>query len=207
MPRASLATGNGKCQRRPAARHWGIMARMTEMMNWTLITYLQAGAYIAIMIAVFGGPQMLSSYFEARNRRADRLENESNTERRHREVMDAEARREERREERRLEERREERDERRQEEERRQDERRQEAEERRQEAELRRQESEAAERRHQELLTALIAAISNGRDRGDDQSRLVETLRQTVEALAIENARLRQRNGNGNPPPQATPGE
>ena len=185
------------------------------MMNWTLITYLQAGAYIAIMIAVFGGPQMLSSYFEARNRRADRLENESNTERRHREVMDAEARREERREERRLEERREERqreqEDRRQEEERRQDERRQEEErrqdERRQEAELRRQESEAAERRHQELLTALIAAISNGRDRGDDQSRLVETLRQTVEALAIENARLRQRNGNGNPPPQATPGE
>ena len=54
---------------------------------------------------------------------------------------------------------------------------------------------------------ALIAAISNGRDRGDDQSRLVETLRQTVEALAIENARLRQRNGNGNPPPQAPPGE
>ena len=180
-------------------------------MNWTLITYLQAGAYIAIMIAVFGGPQMLSSYFEARNRRADRLENESNAERRHREVMDAEARREERREERRLEERREERlreqEDRRQEEERRQEERRQEAEERRQEAELRRQESEAAERRHQELLTALIAAISNGRDRGDDQSRLVETLRQTVEALAIENARLRQRNGNGNPPPQATPGE
>ena len=188
---------------------------MTEMTNWTLITYLQAGAYIAIMIAVFGGPQMLSSYFEARNRRADRLENESNTERRHREVMDAEARREERREERRLEERREERqreqEERRQEEERRQDERRQGEErrqdERRQEAELRRQESEAAERRHQELLTALIAAISNGRDRGDDQSRLVETLRQTVETLAIENARLRQRNGNGNPPPQATPGE
>ena len=177
---------------------------MTEMTNWTLIAYLQAGAYIAIMIAVFGGPQMLSSYFEARNRRADRLENESNAERRHREIMEAEARREERREERRLEERREERqreqEERRQEEERRQDERRQ-------EAELRRQESEAAERRHQELLTALIAAISNGRDRGDDQSRLVETLRQTVETLAIENARLRQRNGNGNPPPQATPGE
>ena len=198
--------------RPPLGYNGGIM---TEMMNWTLITYLQAGAYIAIMIAVFGGPQMLSSYFEARNRRADRLENESNAERRHREVMDAEARREERREERRLEERREERqreqEERRQEEERRQDERRQGEErrqdERRQEAELRRQESEAAERRHQELLTALIAAISNGRDRGDDQSRLVETLRQTVEALAIENARLRQRNGNGNPPPQATPGE
>ena len=180
---------------------------MTEMTNWTLIAYLQAGAYIAIMIAVFGWPQMLSSYFEARNRRADRLENESNAERRHREVMDAEARREERREERRLEERREERDDRRQEEERRQDERRQEAEERRQEAELRRQEAEAAERRHQELLAALIAAIGNGRGRDEGQGRFVETLLQRVEALEAENASLRQRNGNGNPPPQATPGE
>ena len=144
---------------------------MTEMTNWTLIAYLQAGAYIAIMIAVFGGPQMLSSYFEARNRRADRLENESNAERRHREVMDAEARREERRQE------------------------------------ERRQETEAAERRHQELMTALIAAISNGRNQGGDQSRLVETLLQRVETLEAENSRLRQRNGNGNPPPQATPGE
>ena len=114
---------------------------------------------------------MLSSYFEARNRRADRLENESNAERRHREVMDAEARRDERRQE------------------------------------ERRQETEAAERRHQELMTALIAAISNGRDRGDDQSRLVETLLQRVEALDAENARLRRQNGNGNSPPQATPGE
>ena len=155
---------------------------MTEMTNWTLITYLQAGAYIAIMIAVFGGPQMLSSYFEARNRRADRLENESNAERRHREAMDAEARREERREERRQEE-------------------------RRQEAESRRQEAEAAERRHQELLTALIAAIGNGRGQGEGQGRFVETLLQRVEALEAENARLRRQNGNGNPPPQATPGE
>ena len=121
---------------------------------------------------------MLSSYFEARNRRADRLENESNAERRHREVMDAEARREERRQE-----------------------------ERRQETELRRQETDAAERRHQELLAALIAAISNGRNQGGEQSRLVETLLQRVEALEAENARLRQQNGNGNPPPQATPGE
>ena len=151
---------------------------MTEMTNWTLIAYLQAGAYIAIMIAVFGGPQMLSSYFEARNRRADRLENESNAERRHREVMDAEARREKRR-----------------------------LDERRQETELRRQETEAAERRHQQLMTALIAAISNGRNQGGEQSRLVETLLQRVEALESENARLRQQNGNGNPPPQATPGE
>ena len=157
---------------------------MLEMGEWTLITYLQAGAYIAIMIAVFGGPQMISSYFEARNRRADRLE----AERRHQEILDAEARREERR-----------REERQQEEERRR-------EERQQEEERRRQEAEAAERRHQELLAALIAAIGNGRDRGDDQSRLVETLRRTIETLELENNRLRRQNGNGNSPPPKHPG-
>ena len=149
---------------------------MPEMGEWTLITYLQAGAYIAIMIAVFGGPQMISSYFEARNRRADRLEYEANAERRHREILDAEARREERRRE-----------------------------ERQQEEERRRQEAEAAERRHQELLAALIAAIGNGRDRGDDHSRLVETLRRTIETLEVENARLRRQNGNGNSPPPEHP--
>ena len=151
---------------------------MPEMGEWTLITYLQAGAYIAIMIAVFGGPQMLSSYFEARNRRADRLEYEANAERRHREILDAEARREERRRE-----------------------------ERQQEEERRRQEAEAAERRHQELLAALIAAIGNGRDRGDDHSRLVETLRRTIETLELENDRLRRQNGNGNSLPPEHPGD
>ena len=156
---------------------------MPEIGEWTLITYLQAGAYIAIMIAVFGGPQMISSYFEARNRRADRLE----AERRHQEILDAEARREERR-----------REERREDEERRR-------EERQQEEERRRQEAEAAERRHQELLAALIAAIGNGRDRGEDQSRLVETLRRTIETLELENARLRRQNGNGNSPPPEHP--
>lgn len=53
----------------------------------------------------------------------------------------------------------------------------------------------------------LIAAIGNGRSQDEGQGRLVETLRQRVEALEAENARLRQRNGNGNPLPQATPGD
>ena len=153
---------------------------MMEMGGWTLITYLQAGAYISIMLAVFGGPQMISSYFEARNRRADRLEYEANAERRHREILDAEARREERR----LEERREE----------------------RRREERRRQEAEAAERRHQELLAALIAAIGNGRNQGGGQSQLIEILRQTVEALESENASLRRQNSNGNSPPPEHPG-
>ena len=136
------------------------------MGEWTLITYLQAGAYLAIMLAVFGGPQMISSYFEARNRRADRLEYEANAERRHREILDAEARREE----------------------------------------SRRHDAEAAERRHQELLAVLIAAIGNGRNQDGGQSRLIETLRQTVEALESENASLRRQKGNGNSPPPEHPG-
>ncbi len=125
------------------------------------------------MFAVLGVPQMLSSYFEARNRRADRLENEAHTERRHQEILDAEARREERLEER------------------------------------RRQDEEAAERRHQELMTALIAALSNGRNHTDSQNQreLIQTLRQTIEALESENASLRRQNGNsGHSTSQEYPG-
>ena len=42
---------------------------MVKMGEWTLIAYLQAGAYAAIMAAVLGVPQMLSSYFDLRLRR------------------------------------------------------------------------------------------------------------------------------------------
>ena len=49
------------------------------------------------MLAVLGVPQLLSSYFDLRARRLDRLENEANVERRHREMLDE--RREERRHE------------------------------------------------------------------------------------------------------------
>ena len=58
------------------------------------------------MLAVLGVPQLLSSYFDLRARRLDRLENEANTERRHQEILAAQIRREEREEERRREERR-----------------------------------------------------------------------------------------------------
>ena len=60
--------------------------------EWTLLKYLEAGAYIAIMLAVAGVPQMLSSYFDIRARRQDLATAEANAERRHRE--DAERRRE-----------------------------------------------------------------------------------------------------------------
>ena len=58
------------------------------------------------MLAVLGVPQLISSYFDLRARRLDRLENEANAERRHQENLAAEARRAEREEERRREERR-----------------------------------------------------------------------------------------------------
>ena len=93
------------------------------------------------MLAVLGVPQLLSSYFDLRARRLDRLENEANAERRHQENLAAEARREERQEERR-------REEQRVEGERRREEQRVEEEHRREE---RRQDSEIAERRHTNL--------------------------------------------------------
>ena len=133
------------------------------MEQWTILEILQAGGFIAIMLAVLGVPQLLSSYFDLRARRLDRLENEANAERRHQEML--EARREERREERRVEE------------------------------ERRRQESELAERRHQELMALILAAVTGNRDRNDAQTELIRTLHQTVAELQAENARLRRQNG------------
>ena len=141
--------------------------------------YMQAGAYAAIMFAVIGVPQLLSSYFDHRTRRREQQEAESNAERRHRELM------EERREERRRE------DERwRQEEER----RRQEFQLHREELELYRQE---AERRHEALMTLLIGNLSNGPGRRGEppDSETIRAMQETIDALESENARLRQQNG------------
>ena len=161
------------------------MASMPSMIELVTTNYLQPGAYIAIMLAVLGVPQVLSGYFDRRESRLNRQEAEANAERRHQERLDIEARREEgRREEveRREERRREERAER---------------EERREER--RRQEAEISERRHQEMMTALIAAIRNGRNHENGQSETIRRLQETVENLEAENARLRQQNGNGHP--------
>ena len=155
------------------------------MIELVTTNYLQPGAYIAIMLAVLGVPQVLSGYFDRRESRLNRQEAEANAERRHQERLDIEARREERRlegEERREERRREERAER---------------EERREER--RRQDAEISERRHQEMMTALIAAIRNGRNHENGQSETIRRLQETVENLEAENARLRQQNGNGHP--------
>ena len=66
-------------------------------------------------------------------------------------------------------------------------------EERTQEEERRRED----ERRHQELMTLIVATMNNGRNQNDAQSELIRALQQTVADLQAENARLRQRNGNG----------
>jgi hypothetical protein len=53
------------------------------------------------------------------------------------------------------------------------------------------------ERRHQELTALVVASMNNGRNQSDAQSELIRTLQQTVGELQAKNARLRQRNGNG----------
>ena len=55
--------------------------------QWSLLTYLEAGAYIAIMLAVLGVPQMLSGYFDIRERRRERAEQDASAERRYQEMM------------------------------------------------------------------------------------------------------------------------
>ena len=166
------------------------------MIELVTTNYLQPGAYIAIMLAVLGVPQVLSGYFDRRESRLNRQEAEANAERRHQERLDIEARREESRREEveRLEERRREEAERLEE---RRREERAEREERREER--RRQDAETSERRHQEMMTALIAAIRNGRNHENGQTETIRRLQETVENLEAENARLRQQNGNGHP--------
>ena len=63
--------------------------------------------------------------------------------------------------------------------------------------EERRQDAEMAERRHQEMMTLLVATINNGNNQGNGQVELIRTLQQTIEDLRAENDQLRQQNGNG----------
>ena len=146
---------------------------------------------------------MLSSYFDLKARRLDRMNDEANTERRHQERLLEEGRREERQEERHRQERAQEeerlRQERVQEEERRRQELAQEEERRRQEAELWERRFGDSERRHQEMMAVLIATLNNGGNQSNAQSQgeLVRTLQQTIADLQSENSKLRQQAGNG----------
>lgn len=166
-----------------------------NMGEWTLLQTLEAGAYIAIMLAVAGVPQMLSSYFDIRARRHDQAVAEINAERRHREERAAEERHHQEAELRRREEaerRREERAEaerRREESERQRREERAEAERRYEESERRREESD---RRHQEMMLLLAAAIGNGNGRNHQgQDDVLRTMQGVIDDLRAENARLR----------------
>ena len=53
------------------------------------LQYLEGAAYIAIVLAVFGVPQLLTYYLDRRDRRRDRQEERAEAERRHQETMTA----------------------------------------------------------------------------------------------------------------------
>ena len=113
------------------------------------LQYLEGAAYIAIVLAVLGVPQLLTYYLDQRNRRNERREDLAEAER------------------------------------------------------IRREERADAERRHQETLAALMAAITamtaiverNGHT-PPEQTAVVQELRQRINQLEAENARLRAGNGN-----------
>ena len=55
----------------------------------TALQYLEGAAYIAIVLAVFGVPQLLIYYLDRRDRRRDHQEERAEAERRHHEMMTA----------------------------------------------------------------------------------------------------------------------
>ena len=161
------------------------------------LQYLQGAAYIAIVLAVFGVPQLLTYYFDRRDRRRERREEREAAEQARREEREAaeQARREDlataeriRREEREA-----------AEQARREDlatAERIRREEREAAEQARREERDAAERRHQEMMTALTGTIAailerNGHSAPTDQSAVIEELQQRVAELENQNASLR----------------
>ena len=151
------------------------------------LQYLEGAAYIAIVLAVLGVPQLLTYYLDQRNRRNERREDLAEAER---------IRKEERAETERV------RQETLAEAERVRQESLAEAErirrEERADAErVRREERVESERRHQEMMTALIAIVERNGHTPPEQTAVVQELRQRINQLEAENARLRAGNGNG----------
>ncbi len=174
----------------------------------TTLQYLEGAAYIAVVLAVFGVPQLLTYYLDRRDRRRERREDRAESERTRREDLATAERI--RREERDAAEqvRREERDAaeqvRREEREAAEQARREDLataerirrEEREAAEQARREERDAAERRHQEMMTALTGTIAailerNGHSAPTDQSAVIEELQQRVAELENQNASLR----------------
>ena len=129
------------------------------------LQYLEGAAYIAIVLAVLGVPQLLTYYLDQRNRRNERREDQAEAER---------VRREERAETERIR-----------------------REERADAERIRREERVESERRHQEMMTALIAIVERNGHTPPEQTAVVQELRQRINQLEAENARLRASNGNG----------
>ena len=144
------------------------------------LQYLEGAAYIAIVLAVMGVPHMLTYYFERRERAADRAV----AERQRLEDLADRRRRDDEAEHRRRED---EADRRRRED----------------EAERRRQDERAeADRRHLEMMTALVAiAERNGHTPAapaTDASILIAQMQQRIADLENNFEELQnQRNGNG----------
>ena len=163
------------------------------------LQYLEGAAYIAIVLAVLGVPQLLTYYLDQRNRRNERREDQAEAER---------IRQEERAETERV------RQETLAEAERVRRESLVEAERVRQESlaeaerirreeradaeRVRREERVESERRHQEMMTALIAIVERNGHAPPEQTAVIRELRQRINRLEAENARLRASNGNGN---------
>ena len=142
-----------------------------------ILPYLEGAAYIAIVIAVLGVPQLLSSYFDIRERRRTR-EEERRT--REDERRADELRRSERQSERQLEAERIRRQER-------ADSERQRMEERAEAERQRVEERAEAERRHQEILTALMGIIATrtngGRGAGESQDGTMQEILRRLAAI------------------------
>ena len=148
------------------------------------LQYLEGAAYIAVVLAVFGVPQLLTYYLDRRDRRRDRREERAEAERVRREEREAAERI--RREEREATE----------------QARREDltaAEQARREdlataERIRREEREAAEQRHREMMTALTGTITaltavlerNGHSAPTDQSAAIEQLQRRVAELEAE---------------------
>ncbi len=173
--------------------------------QWWMLQYLAAGAYVAIMVAVLGVPQLLSSFIDIRERRRERQEAEANAERRHQEeqrrseerYLEEQHRRQEeqrRSEERHLEEQRIRQEEQRRSEERHLEEQRIRQEEQRRGEERYLEEQRRSEERHLEMMTLLAGLLGNGGNRSQDD--MIRAQQQLIDHLQTDNDRLRRERGN-----------
>ena len=151
------------------------------------LQYLEGAAYIAIVLAVLGVPQMLTYYFERRDRRRERDDDQAKAERqrvsdraeaeRQRAADQAEAERQRAADQAEAE--------------------RQRAAERAEAERVRREERTAAERRHLEMMTALVALTDRNGHATPDPSGLIAQMQQRITDL--ESYVQEQRNGNAAP--------